>query len=156
MKLSDVKQHLSELNEVVFKLPNGEKVAPHFHVTEIGLIKKHFIDCGGTIRNESVISFQLFTANDYDHRLSASKLKSIIELSEKHLGLDDLDVEVEYQAGTIGKFGLNFDGIHFVLTNKFTNCLAKDNCGIPTSKPNVKLSEINKETACCTPGGGCC
>ena len=61
MKLSEIKSALSKVNEVTFALPNGEQVPPHFHVTEVGNIQKHFIDCGGTIRKESVINFQLFT-----------------------------------------------------------------------------------------------
>jgi hypothetical protein len=84
MKLSEIKSALSKVNEVTFTLPNGEQVPPHFHVTEVGNIQKHFIDCGGTIRKESVINFQLFTATDYDHRLSVQKLRSIIQLSEKN------------------------------------------------------------------------
>ena len=79
-------------------------------MTEVGKVTKHFIDCGGTERNEEVISFQLWSANDYDHRLHSKKLLDIIELSEKVLGIEDLEIEVEYQADTIGKFGLEFDG----------------------------------------------
>ena len=108
MNLSEIKSALSQVNEVIFTLPNGEQVPPHFHVTEVGNIQKHFIDCGGTIRKESVINFQLFTATDYDHRLSAQKLRSIIELSEEKLGLENLEIEVEYQGDTIGKYGLEF------------------------------------------------
>jgi hypothetical protein len=155
MKLSEIKQHLNNLESIAFKLPNGNLVPSHFHVTEVGKIDKHFIDCGGTIRNESVINFQLWEENDYDHRLHPEKLVHIIELSEKVLGLEDLEIEVEYQAETIGKFGLDFDGTHFILTNKQTDCLAKDKCGIPESKPKMKLSEL-QNSACCTPESGCC
>mgnify|MGYP000303357152 CR=1 FL=1 len=35
---------------------------------------------------------------------------------------------------SIGKFGLEFDGTHFQLTSKITNCLAPDHCGIPENK----------------------
>jgi len=110
MKLSEIKKQLSQLDQIAFKLPNGELVPNHFHVTEVGKITKHFIDCGGTVRNETVVNFQLWNANDYDHRLHPEKLLNIIELSEKTLGIEDLDIEVEYQAETIGKFGLDFDG----------------------------------------------
>lgn len=153
MKLSGVKASLEQIHSVNFLLPGGQRVPEHFHVTEVGLISKKFIDCGGTIRNESVITMQLFVANDYDHRLSAEKLKSIIELSERGLGLDDLEVELEYQAGTIGIYGLSFDGNNFNLIPKQADCLAKDKCGIPTEKPKKQLSELQ---SCCTPGGSCC
>src|SRR5690606_36284208 len=116
MKLSEVKHHLSALDTIEFKLPTGELVPSHFHVTEIGKVDKHFIDCGGTIRSESVINFQLWNANDYNHRLHPEKLVHIIELSERKLGLHDNEIEVEYQGDTIGKFGLEFDGRSFVLT----------------------------------------
>lgn len=119
-------------------------------------INKHFIDCGGVVRKEEVANFQLWNANDYDYRLHPQKLLNIIELSEKVLELGDLDIEVEYQGERIGKFGLDFDGVNFVLTSKQTDCLAKDNCGIPTQKPKIKLSELQQAKTCCDPTSGCC
>lgn len=155
MKLSEIKQHLSHLVTIGFQLPNGQLVASHFHVTEIGKVEKHFIDCGGTVRRENVINFQLWEANDYDHRLHPEKLVHIIELSERILELPDLEIEVEYQGETIGKYGLDFDGKHFLLTTTKTDCLAKSACGIPVSKPKMKFSELQNST-CCTPESGCC
>lgn len=69
MKLSQIKRTLVDLESITFQLPNGELVPRHFHVTEVGMITKNFIDCGGTLRNEEVINFQLWSANDYDHRI---------------------------------------------------------------------------------------
>jgi len=155
MKLSEIKNHLTKLDTIAFELPNGELVPNHFHVTEVGKITKNFIDCGGTVRNEEVVNFQLWNANDYDHRLHPEKLINIIELSEKVLKIEDLEIEVEYQGQTIEKFGLDFDGTNFKLTSKQTDCLAKDNCGIPEEKEKVKLSDINNEP-CCAPDGNCC
>ena len=155
MKLSEIKNQLSQLSEIAFKLPNGELVPNHFHVTEVGKITKHFIDCGGTERKETVVNFQLWNANDYDHRLHPEKLLHIIELSEKTLGIEDLEIEVEYQAETIGKFGLDFDGTNFVLTTKQTDCLAQDQCGIPAEKPKLQFSDIPTGNSC-APGSGCC
>ena len=155
MKLSEIKNELKQLNTIAFKLPNGELVPNHFHVTEVGKITKHFIDCGGTVRNETVVNFQLWNANDYDHRLHPEKLLDIIELSEKTLGIEDLDIEVEYQGETIGKFGLDFDGTNFLLTTKQTDCLAQDQCGIPAEKPKLQFSDIQTGNSC-TPGSGCC
>lgn len=156
MKLSEIKNHLESLTDVVFKLPNGEVVPSHFHVSEVGSVKKHFIDCGGTIRNEDVINFQLWTSVDYDHRLAPQKLKSIIELSEKHLDLSDGEIEVEYQGETsIQKYGLELTDGEFQLTSKFTACLAEDKCGVPQEKPKVRLSAIGQNGAC-SPNSGCC
>lgn len=159
MKLSEIKKVLRSLETVTFKLPNGELVQSHFHVTEVGKVTKHFIDCGGTIRNKEVANFQLWEANDYNHRLHPEKLIHIIELSESKLGIPDLEIEVEYQmADTIGKFDLDFDGKDFLLKSKLTDCLAKDKCGIPTvEKPKVKIGEWKpKQTSCCAPDSGCC
>ncbi len=157
MKLSDIKNQLNALSEVVFQLPNGTFVPNHFHVTEVGLITKNFIDCGGTVREEKVINFQLWEANDFDHRLAPQKLINIIELSEKVLKLPDYEIEVEYQSDTIGKFGLEFNGKHFLLTSKQTACLAEDKCGIPQEKLKINLKDLSTDqNACCTPGGKCC
>ena len=155
MKLSEVKSALKSLETIGFLLPDGSLVPSHFHVTEVGKVSKHFIDCGGTVRQEDVVNFQLWNADDYDHRLHPEKLISIIELSEKVLQIKDHEVEVEYQGETIGKFGIDFDGTNFLLTTKQTDCLAKDACGIPAEKPKVKLADLNNASAC-TPGGGCC
>lgn len=156
MKLSQAKNILKSAETVNFLLPDGTTVPEHFHVTEVGLITKNFIDCGGTVRKESVVNFQLWDANDFEHRLKPQKLLNIIELSEKILGIEDFEIEVEYQAQTIGKYDLDFNGNDFVLLNKKTACLAQDQCGIPTEKQKVKLSDINIEQSCCAPGGSCC
>ena len=157
MKLSEIKTALKELSTIAFQLPNGELVPNHFHVTEVGKVTKHFIDCGGTVRKEEVVNFQLWEANDYDHRLHPEKLVHIIELSEKIIGIEDLEIEVEYQmAATIGKFDLDFDGKNFLLISKLTNCLAKDKCGIPTEKPKVKIGEWKENENSCSPNSGCC
>ena len=156
MKISEIKKQLSNLENVTFMLPNGSFVPEHFHVTEVGLITKNFIDCGGKVRNETVVNFQLWNANDFEHRLKPKKLLDIIALSEKVLGTADFEIEVEYQAETIGKYDLGVDGTTFTLLNKQTACLAEDQCGIPTEKEKVKLSEISSQTNSCVPGGGCC
>jgi len=156
MKLSQVKKILKTIETLNFNLPDGTVVPEHFHVTEVGSITKNFIDCGGTVRKENVANFQLWDANDFDHRLKPQKLLGIIELSEKILGIEDLEIEVEFQGTTIGKYDLDFDGNNFILLNKKTACLAQDQCGIPTEKPKVRLSDMNNETSCCSPGGGCC
>lgn len=156
MKLSELKNHLNTATSVSFTLPDGSFVPEHFHVTEVGLVTKNFIDCGGTVRAEKVISLQLWNANDTDHRLKPQKLQKIIALSEKVLEMEDLEIEVEYQTGTIGKYGLDFNGQNFVLSQKRTDCLAKNDCGTSQNKHKLILSELQSEASCCTPEGGCC
>jgi hypothetical protein len=158
MNLSEVKQHLQTAEAVNFVLPTGQQVPEHFHVTEVGLVTKHFIDCGGTERIEKVINFQLWNANDFEHRLKPQKLLHIIALSEQKLGIGNLEIEVEYQSDTIGKYGLDYNGKDFVLTSKQTACLAMDQCGVaPSAKPKLSLSAlIAAQETTCTPGGSCC
>lgn len=156
MKLSQVKNLLKSVETVSFILPDGTFVPEHFHVTEVGLITKNFIDCGGTVRKERVVNFQLWDANDFEHRLKPQKLLNIIELSERILGIEEAEIEVEYQNTTIGKYDLDFDGNDFVLLNKKTACLAQDNCGIPTEKPKVRLTNLNTESSCCSSSSNCC
>lgn len=157
MKLSEIKKLLTTIETVNFQLPNGSFVPEHFHVTEVGLITKNFIDCGGTVRKETVVNFQLWDANDFEHRLKPQKLIHIIELSEKVLGIEDFEIEVEYQDTTIGKYDLGFNGKDFELLNKKTACLAHEQCGIPSEKPKLKLTQLNTDTAnSCAPGSGCC
>lgn len=154
MRIAEMKQALPELPAINFRLPNGTYLPAHFHVTEVGLVTKHFIDCGGVERKETVANFQLWEADDYDHRLAPQNFLHILNLSEKILGTEDLDIEVEYQQATIGKFGLTQDGDDFVLTPKQTACLAQDACGIPPAQ-QFALPQL-QTASCCTPGGGCC
>jgi len=155
MKLSEIKNYLSKTETVNFVLENGKAVPAHFHVTEVGIVNKHFIDCGGTVRIEKVANFQLWDASDFEHRLKPQKLINIIGLSEKTLGMKDLEIEVEYQTETIGRYDLDFNGKDFILLAKHTNCLAIDSCGIPEEKRKVSLAGVSSESSC-KPGGGCC
>lgn len=149
MKISEVKEVLAKLDAVNFKLPDGTILPSHFHVTEVGKVTKHFIDCGGTERKETVANFQLWEAGDYDHRLAPKKFLHILDVCQKVLGEEDYEIEVEYQQSTIGKFGLSFDGKDFILINKQTACLAQESCGIPEAST---LSESSS----CSPSSGCC
>ncbi len=158
MDLNTLKQTLAGLNELNFIKENGSMVPKHFHITEVGQITRKFIDCGGTIREEHKINLQLWeTSLDQDHRLEPSKFASILAIAEKHLGIQNHEIDVEYQAETIGKYQLDFDGDNFVLLNTNTACLASDQCGIKAPKVRLNLQEIGTATAaCCGPGSTCC
>ncbi len=155
MKLSDFKAKLNSIETLSFELPNGNLIPNHFHITEVGEVTKHFIDCGGTVRLEKIVNFQLWEANDFEHRLSSNKLGSIIELAQTVLGIEDLEIEIEYQTETISKYGVDFKNGRFILNSLHTNCLAKDNCGVSPEKLKVNLNNMPKSNTC-TPGGGCC
>lgn len=155
MTLSEIKNHLSNAETIAFELPDGSLVPSHFHVTEVGKVTKDFIDCGGKRRKEEVANFQLWEADDYDHRLHPEKLVHIIDLSQKTLEMGDLPIEVEYQGATIGKYNLGYNGKHFTLDAKQTACLAREECGVPEPKEMVDLSSMTANNSC-SPGGGCC
>ena len=148
MTLHQLKEQLQQQTTLAFELPNGSLVPNHFHVTEVGKVTKHFIDCGGVIRKEEVVNLQLWEADDYDHRLHPEKMLQILTLSEKAFNLQDLEIEVEYQGITIQKFGLDLKGNNFLLTQKETACLAQEACGLPEAKAEAANS--------CAPGSGCC
>lgn len=157
MKLSELRSRLNEVNDLIVLEPNNKPVSAHFHITEAGLTTKHFIDCGGTIRKEHYVSFQLWVAEDVDHRLSGRKLEGIINKALPLFEGIDPEVEVEYQQETIGRFGLEWAGGALRLSTKQTDCLAKDVCVPDSLKPKAGLAEtIAKQEAACTPGSGCC
>ena len=82
---------------------------------------------------------------------------SIIKSTEKIFEGENLDIEIEYQQETIGKFGLDFIDDKFQLTNTQTNCLAQDSCAIPLEKVKIKMSDLQAQIAdCCAPNSGCC
>ena len=157
MKIIEFKKALQSRKGVEFFLENGTPVAAHFHITEVGLLTRHFIDCGGVLRADKKANLQLWEANDLDHRLEAVKMLKIIETAESLFGIEDLEIEVEYQQNTIGKFGLALNDGKFILTATQTNCLAQDHCGIPNLELPSEMKVISdSKSSSCIPGGGCC
>ncbi|WP_235297385.1 DUF6428 family protein [Portibacter marinus] len=152
MNLNEIKEELKARDHVGFVLPDGKKVPAHFHVTEIGKVDKHFMDCGGKERKEVKASIQLWSSIDIHHRLTPEKLIKIIDLSQKKLGLTDEEVEVEYQGDTVGKYALDSGSGDFQLVPTQTTCLAKEDCGVP--KLIVNLAD--KADACCSTDSMCC
>lgn len=148
MTLNQLKTQLELQTTLAFELPDGSLVPNHFHITEVGKVTKHFIDCGGVIRKEEVVNLQLWESNDYDHRLHPDKMLQILTLSEKAFNLKNLEIEVEYQGNTIQKYGIELKGQNYLLTQKKTACLAEDACGIPEAKTDATSSSA--------PGSGCC
>lgn len=154
MKLSEFKKTLESIDSFEIQLPDGSFVPKHFHITEMGTIHKKYTDCGNTFREENYFTFQLWYAQDIWHKLTSDKVLKIISGIEKNTVLGDDSILVEYQdQNTIGKFGLEFNGNHFVLVPTQTTCLANDHCGIPTEKIKKNLKEI---TNCCSTESGCC
>ena len=70
MKLSTLKKLLSQIPEIRFELSDGTIIPTHVHITEVGELQKNFIDCGGEVRMERLVTMQLWYAEDTHHRLS--------------------------------------------------------------------------------------
>src|SRR5262245_48916460 len=108
MNVNELKAELKKHPDTVvrFVLPNGDPVPAHAHVTEVGRVDKRFIDCGGTLRNESVCRLQTWFSNDVAHRLTAGKLAKILDKAAPVLMTDELDVDVEHEVGYVSQFPL--------------------------------------------------
>jgi len=120
---------------IAFLLPNSKLVPLHFHITELGLVTKEFVDCGGVRRSAQSCMLQIWVANDTEHVLRSAKLAEILSHADK-LGISGSDlVECEYQSEHLNIFQLssyevNEKAVVFQLTNKETACLSPDKCGI--------------------------
>lgn len=116
-------------------LPNGQIVPGHFHVTEVGVVTKKFVDCGGVWRESSYCNIQVWVANDTEHRLQASKLVKIIRFAASQVPLE-LPVVIEYQDQSLALYDLKATGrlaghwVNLMLEQKNTACLAPDKCGV--------------------------
>ena len=138
MNVTQFKSHLAANPDklVRFIFDDGEAIPAHYHVTEIGHVKKDFIDCGGTVRSTSSCLLQTWThEDDQEHRLNSTKLLDIITLAETHFPISDQEVEVEYEDCVISQFLVEdaestADTVVFRLGDKHTDCLAKEKCGI--------------------------
>jgi Family of unknown function (DUF6428) len=163
MKLIELKDNLAKQPEanIRFLLPNGDFTPAHAHVTEVARIDKRFVDCGGTLRNDSLCRLQTWFADDVDHRLTAGKLSKILDKAKSFLESDDLEVDVEHEIGYISQFPLESvevsqNEIILHLGERHTACLALDKCmPTPAAQPiNFKPSRTNvteEPTA-----SGCC
>ncbi len=139
MKLKDLisKLKANESAGVIFRLPNGETIAEHAHVTEVARIDKHFIDCGGTFRTSSYCRLQTWVASDTDHRLGTAKLLGILNKAHSILNSEELEVDVEHEHGFISQFPLesitlNNNRLELQLGVRHTECLAPEKCLPPS------------------------
>lgn len=147
MTIADFYQQVSEAADLRFFLPDGAEIPSHFHVTEVGLMTRQFIDCGGVMRESTWVHFQLWVANDIDHRLMPQKLLKIIDQTQAKIPFGNVPLEVEFQGETIGRYDVQKHKDGFQLVAKQTACLAEDACGIPAVKPRIRLSALGN--SCC-------
>lgn len=130
-------------------LPNRSQVPVHFHVTEVGRVQKHFIDCGGTARKSESCTLQVWTANDVAHRLDTTKLSGIINKGKGLFESTAIPLEVEYDNGLISQYPVERVEVSpscvvLHLGTKHAACLAPDRCGVA-----LDLLPSCSEPGCC-------
>ena len=150
MKLSELQGVLEKYPKTFprFLLPGGAQIPAHAHVTEVGHVKKKFIDCGGVIGENEFVVLQAHVGSDTDHRLTSGRLAKILQLGERVLPHDQFEVAVEYDCCVVSQYpveetkraGAHLD-VH--LGKSRTQCLARER-------------EANPDACCTTKATACC
>jgi hypothetical protein len=159
MKLSELKSLLAENADRHFRirLPDGDAIPQSFHVTEIGHVRKTFLDCGGTRRETETCQLQIWVGEDYDHRIETGKMAGILEAGKSVLPNDSVPVEIEYEDRMISQYTISSheitgDAVILALAHKHTECLAPELCGLPSIN---RLPALGGKSNCCAPGQTC-
>ena len=149
MKLYELKTALQKQPESLlrFVLPDGDAIPAHAHVTEVGHAVKNFIDCGGVTGKTETVLLQTHVGDDTEHRLTSKRFANILELGDRVLPHDRLDVEVEYDCCVVAQYpiaGAKHTGEHLdlLLEKKRTQCLARE-------RAKARLDSACCVEACC-------
>jgi len=141
MTLAELKPRLAQDPDlpVRFHTPGGQPVPAHAHVTEVALIEKKLVDCGGAFRSQSLCRLQTWVSDDYDHRLKAGTLLKILEKGASFFQTEDIEVDVEHELDYITQFPIasaeaNDGEMVIQLASRHTDCLAKEKCCPPAPK----------------------
>jgi hypothetical protein len=132
-----------------FILPDGDYIPAHAHVTEVGHVVRHFIDCGGLTGKEERALLQTHVGNDADHRLRSDRFATILRLGSRVIPNADLDVDVEYDCCVVAQYPIakaTPDGEHLnlILQRGRTQCRARERRGSETAAD------------CCIASAACC
>lgn len=157
MKLRDLESVLALHPDALprFTLPDGDSIPAHFHITEVGHVAKRFIDCGGTLHETTdTCLLQTYVADDVEHRLTAGAFAKILQLGDRIMPHDDLDVEVEYDCCVVAQYPIasaRFGGqyVELQLGEKHTDCLAQAKCGIDGVGCEATANEATAAASCC-------
>ncbi len=101
MTLHELQNLLSQHADKAFqlRLPGGSTVPVSFHITEVGHVKKSFIDCGGQFHETESCQLQAWVGSDEDHRIASGKLAGILRKASFLLPDPEIPVEIEYEDG---------------------------------------------------------
>ncbi len=158
MTLHELKSLLAEYPDRYFRLrlPDASAVPLSFHITEVGRVRKDFLDCGGQLRERTTCQLQVWVGEDYDHRIETGKMAGILAKGVVLLPDDSVPVEIEYEDRVISQYTietheLTDDAVILNLAHKHTECLAPELCGL--QMPDLRLPAIGGKSPCCGPGG---
>lgn len=154
MKLADLHAVLEKHPDIFprFILPNGDYIPAHAHVTEIGHVVKNFIDCGGAMGKSETVLLQTHVGHDTDHRLKSDRFAKILQLGERVLPHNQLEVEIEYDCCVVAQYPVaevKPAGNHLdvILGKRRTQCLAQE---------RRKAAAAETEEACCANAATAC
>ena len=150
---------LLELNrEKAFRLqlPDETSVPISFHITEVAVVEKTFIDCGGTRRQSKTCQLQAWVGPDRDHRIASGKMADILALAATFLE-GELPFEIEYESTTFSQYPVSGarvsdDAVTLLLTTKHTACLAPELCLVPSASSETTIPV----SSCGCEPSGCC
>ncbi len=109
MKLHELVAALNKAPQTFprFVLPDGDHIPAHAHVTEVGHVVKNFIDCGGVTGKEEKVLLQTHVGNDTEHGLRSDRFSKILQLGERVLPNDELNVEVEHDCCVVAQYPIS-------------------------------------------------
>ncbi len=156
MNLNEFKALLETHAEKPFRLrlPDGAPVPVSFHITEVGRLRKTFLDCGGERHDSEICQLQVWVGEDADHRIQAGKMAAILRKAEDFIPDDSVPLEIEYEEDVISQYtveghSLDEGAIILNLEHKHTACLAMELCGAAPAK------DAASDDSCCA-GSKCC
>ena len=119
---------------IEFYLPNGSQIPAHFHLTDVGSVFRHFIDCGAQVREESYVQIQLWLGKDIDHSLNGERILKILSQSgivlDKLPNLKNSEVIIEYKEELTSQYRIarieqtDQQAVKIYLKSSETQCLA--------------------------------
>lgn len=132
-----------------FVLSERNYIPAHAHVTEVGHLVRTFIDCGGLTGKEEKVVLQTRVGRDTEHRLGSARFAKILELGQRVLPNEDLDVEVEYDCCVVSQYSIaeaRRDGEHLdlILGRARTQCRARER-----EKASTPVSCCSTPATCC-------
>lgn len=163
MKLYEFKTLLEDNRDKGFRLvlPDQNTVPISFHITEVALVQKTFIDCGGTMRETKICQLQAWIGPDENHRIAAGKMADVLGRAAHFLPSEDLELEIEYETSAISQYPVveavvSDEFVTLQLIMKHTACLAPELCIAPASKSSAVTLTMAPANVCGCGPSSCC